>query len=307
MQISPTVKTILGHYSSANQSTLDNLARLLMQGRLAGSGKLLILPVDQGFEHGPARSFASNPLAYDPDYLLELALEAKLSAFAGPLGLIEAVSDKYSNLLPCILKINSSHSMKKSGSAPDQAITASVDDAIRLGCVGIGLTIYPGSDQDLEMIEEARTIISEAKAKGLIAVVWSYPRGGVLTKEAETALDVIAYAAHIAALIGAHLIKVKPPSDNIFFEENKKIYNHMQTNFSEMKNRISHIKDCCFAGKRLVVFSGGAARNEEELLHEIKQLHTGGADGSIIGRNSFQRPKEEAIPLLNKIMDLYLQ
>jgi class I fructose-bisphosphate aldolase len=300
------VDRILFNYAFAGPDVLKNLNRILMHGRLGGSGKLLILPVDQGFEHGPARSFANNPAAYDPHYLLQLAYDAKLSAFAAPLGIIEATHQEYASKVPCILKLNSNHSLKHNNSSPDQAITASVDDAVRLGCVGVGLTIYPGSAKDLEMFEEARDIISKAKAKGLVAVVWSYPRGGILSKEGETALDVIAYSAHIATLLGAHIIKVKPPTDYIFLEENKNIYNAMQIQFTELQNRIKHIRDCCFSGKRLIVFSGGNSKNEEDLLNEIRHLKHGGADGSIIGRNSFQRPYKEAVSLLNKIMDIYL-
>jgi len=306
MITSAVVVDLLSNYSSENADVIDNLSRILMHGRLGGSGKLLILPVDQGFEHGPARSFAKNPSAYDPTYLFELALEAKLSAFAAPLGLIEFGSAKYSKLIPCILKLNSSNSLHQSTTAPDQAFTSSVDDAVRLGCVAVGLTIYPGSDKDLEMFEEAKEIIKEAKAKGLATVVWSYPRGGMITKEGETALDVIAYSAHIAALLGAHIIKVKPPTDYIFLEENKKIYQEMQISFTELENRIKHIMDCCFARRRLVIFSGGASRDEDELFAEIQAIKNGGGNGSIIGRNSFQRPMPEAIAMLNKIMDIYL-
>ena len=202
-----------------------NLCRMLMQGRLGGTGKMIILPVDQGFEHGPARSFAPNPAAYDPHYHYQLAIDAGLSAYAAPLGMIEAGADTFAGQIPTILKLNSSNSLVP-GSAPfkDQAITGSVDDALRLGCAAIGFTIYPGSSEALEMFEEISEMREEAAAKGVATVIWSYPRGEDLTKAGETAIDVGAYAAQIAALLGAHIIKIKLSTDHLEQGEAKKVY-----------------------------------------------------------------------------------
>jgi class I fructose-bisphosphate aldolase len=138
--------------------------------------------------------------------------------------------------------------------------------------------------------------------------VWSYPRGGDLTKEAETALDVCAYAAHIAALMGAHIIKVKPPTDYIYQPEAKKSYEHFKelNEFNSLSKRIKHIKDACFAGKRIVLFSGGASKSLDDVYEEAKAIRDGGGNGSIIGRNSFQRPKSEALAMLQQIINIYL-
>ena len=220
MKITRKVKLILKNYESDNPGTKGNICRILMNGKLGGTGKLLILPVDQGYEHGPARSFAPNPEAYDPHYHYQLAIDAGLSAYAAPLGMIEAGADSFAGQIPTILKLNSSNSWSTS---KDQAIHGSVDDALRLGCSAIGFTIYPGSDYQLEMMEELRELAFEAKEVGLAVVVWSYPRGGNLTKKGETAVDVCSYAAHMAALLGAHIIKVKPPSEHVEQEESKKI------------------------------------------------------------------------------------
>src|SRR5687768_4771860 len=138
------VKEILSWYPSDNPGTLTNLARLLTHGRLGGTGKMVILPVDQGFEHGPARSFAPNPPAYDPDYHFQLAIDAGCNAYAAPLGFLEASAGKFAGQVPLILKLNNSDSLAKVGE-PISAITGSVKDAQRLGCVAIGYTIYPGS------------------------------------------------------------------------------------------------------------------------------------------------------------------
>jgi class I fructose-bisphosphate aldolase len=306
MKLSIKVKNILKNYESENPGTKANLSRILMHGKLGGSGKLLILPVDQGFEHGPARSFASNPSAYDPYYHYRLAIDAGLSAYAAPLGMIEVGASKFAGAIPTILKLNSSNALRSSKDVPYQSITASVSDALRLGCAGVGFTIYPGSEMDLKMIDEVREVIREARSLGLAVVVWSYPRGGEITKKGETAVDVVAYAAHIAALIGAHIIKVKPPTDYIHQEENKKIYSEMKIPCTSLVERVAHVKDCCFAGRRLVVFSGGSSKSVEDIYDETRAIRDGGGNGSIIGRNTFQRPREEAISMLNNIMDIYL-
>ena len=205
MKVTQRVKKLLANYESDCPGTKANLARILMHGRLAGTGKLVILPVDQGFEHGPARSFAKNAAGYDPHYHFQLAIDAGLSAYAAPLGSLEAGADTFAGAIPTILKCNSSNSHATS---KDQAVYGGVDDALRLGCSAVGFTIYPGADDQFEMMEEFRELAAEAKSVGLAVVLWSYPRGGNLSKEGESAIDVTAYAAHLAALLGAHIIKV---------------------------------------------------------------------------------------------------
>lgn len=305
--MSERVKAILSHYESDNPGTKASLARLLMHGKLAGSGNLVILPVDQGFEHGPARSFAANPFGYDPHYHFQLAIDAGLSAFAAPLGMLEAGADKYAGMLPTILKMNSANSLHPADVPATQAVTASIDDALRLGCSAIGFTIYPGSEVAYEMMEEIRELALEAKAYGLAVVMWSYPRGPELSKAGETGIDIVAYAAHMAALLGAHIIKVKPPTDHLDLPAAKKIYEKEQIPVTTLSERIRHVVKCCFNGRRLVVFSGGEAKADEDILEEIRAIKQGGGTGSIIGRNAFQRPREEALALLNKVMDIYLE
>ncbi len=302
MRITQKVRSILGNYESDCPGTKANLARILMHGRLGGSGRLVILPVDQGFEHGPARSFAPNPPAYDPHYHYRLAIDAGLSAYAAPLGMLEAGAGTFAGAVPTILKVNSanSHSVLK-----DQAVTASVADALRLGCAAIGFTVYPASEDQFEMIEELRALAEEAKAVGLAVVVWSYPRGGRLSKAGETAIDVCAYAAQIAALLGAHIIKVKPPTDHIEQDEARKVYREHEIDVSTLAARVAHVVQSAFNGRRLVVFSGGSAKGTEGLFDEIRAVRDGGGTGSIIGRNTFQRPREEALAMLDTIIDIY--
>lgn len=305
MQLSRKVSKILENYTHENPGVLKNIANILMAGKLKGTGKMVILPVDQGFEHGPARSFAVNPEAYDPLYHPKLAIDAGLNAYAAPLGMLEMAAANYPGAIPYILKMNSANSLVPSEGEPDQAMIGSVDDALRLGCSAIGFTIYPGSGNAFFMFEEVAELAREAKAKGLAVVVWSYPRGGDLTKKGETSLDVIAYAAHIAALIGANIIKVKPPAADLEQDAAKKVYDKNHADMGQLKDRIAHIMQSSFDGKRLVVFSGGGAKDEAALLTEIQELQMGGASGSIIGRNVFQRPREEALALLAQVIEIY--
>lgn len=295
------IKTILKNYESDNLSTLENLNKIFMTGKLSGTGKLVILPVDQGFEHGPDRSFAINPEAYDPHYHFKLAIDAGMSAFAAPLGMLETGFETYKNKVPLILKCNSSNSLTK---LPDQSITGSVKEAVRLNCSAIGFTIYPGSEKIYEMIEEAKELFEEAKSAGLVCVLWSYPRGS-LSKQGETAINIVSYAAHMAALCGAHIIKVKLPSDYLEPDSTKDSYINNNIEIDELWKRVKHIVKCCFNGRRVVVFSGGEAKNDEELINEIKSIKKGGGFGSIIGRNSFQRSKQKAIQLISNITDIY--
>ena len=300
MKVTKVVKNILSNYESDNPGTKANLARILMQGKLAGTGKLVILPVDQGYEHGPARSFAPNPAAYDPHYHYKLAIDAGLNAYAAPLGMLEAGADTFAGQIPTILKLNSANSL---ATLKDQAVHGSLEDALKLGCLAVGFTIYPGSEFQFEMMEELKELSLEAKSLGLAVVVWSYPRGGNLSKEGETAMDICAYAAHIAALLGAHIIKVKPPTAHIEQKEAQASYKGID--LSSLSKRVNHVMQSSFNNRRIVVFSGNAFTDMQGLLNDIKEIRDGGANGSIIGRNTFQRPREEALWLLNKVIDIY--
>ena len=299
------VKEILSWYGSDNPGTLTNLARIMNHGTLSGTGKMVILPVDQGFEHGPVRTFSNNAEGFDPDYHFNLAIESGCNAYAAPLGFLEAGAYKYAGEVPLILKINNSDVLYNSGGAPISALTSSVDDALRLGCVGIGFTIYPGSSHRKQMYEEIARASKKAKACGLAVVIWSYARGEHLSTEGETAVDVISYAAQIAAQLGAHIIKVKPPTDHIEQKENQTAIDKNSVAVRTLKDRTKLVVKSSFNGKRIVIFSGGAAKSTEAVLEEVQSLADGGSFGSIMGRNAFQRPKPEALKLLNDVMKIY--
>jgi class I fructose-bisphosphate aldolase len=298
------VREILSWYGSDSPGTLGNLARLLGHGRLGGSGHLVILPVDQGFEHGPARSFAGNPPAYDPRYHFQLAVEAGCNAYAAPLGFIEAGAREFAGQVPLILKLNNKDALLEEKD-PTQAQTASVRDALRLGCAAIGFTIYPGSTERFGMYERIRALAEEAKASGLAVVIWSYPRGSGLDKAGETAIDVCGYAAQIAAQLGAHIIKVKLPTAHIAQEAARTVYEKEKVPIESLADRVRHVVQCAFNGRRIVIFSGGPSETEDKILSEVRGIRDGGGFGSIIGRNSFQRKKADALKLLDTIMKIY--
>jgi fructose-bisphosphate aldolase, class I len=303
MAFTDRVKQILSWYGSDNPGTVTQIARLLTTGTLAGTGKMVILPVDQGFEHGPLRSFGPNLDAHDPDYHFRLAIDAGCNAYAAPLGALEAGAAKFAGQIPLILKLNNSDSL--SNVEPCSALTGSVDDALRLGCVAIGYTIYPGSGLRNTQFQDLRQLTAEAKAKGLCVVVWAYPRGTGMSKDGETAIDVVAYAAHISAQLGAHVIKIKPPTAHIEQPEAKKALEKAGIPIATLTDRVRYCVRAAFDGKRIVIFSGGAAKGTDDVVAEIKEINAGGGFGSILGRNAFQRSRADGLDLLRKVIGVY--
>jgi class I fructose-bisphosphate aldolase len=297
------VDEILGWYGADNPGTLTNLARIMNTGRLAGTGKFVILPVDQGFEHGPARSFAVNPPAYDPRYHFQLAIDSGCNAYAAPLGFLEAGAREFAGKIPLILKLDN-HDVTQDEEDPTQAVTGSIEDALRLGCSAIGFTIYPGSARRLEMYETLRGLAEEAKAVGLAVIVWAYVRGSTIKGDMQTAIDLIGYAAQISAQLGAHIIKVKLPNDKLCLEPARKVYEAQKIPVSTLTERVRHVVQCAFNGRRIVIFSGGDKVSDDELFAEIRAIRDGGGFGSIIGRNSFQRTHDDSVKMLNHIQDM---
>lgn len=298
------IREILSWYASENPGVRANLARMLNHGKLGGTGKMVILPVDQGFEHGPARSFAPNTPGYDPDYHMQLGIEAGCNAYAAPLGAMQAAATNFLGEIPLILKLNN-HDLLVDEKDPMPAQTASVQEALELGCAAVGFTIYPGSSMERKMYEQLRGLAEEAKHFGLAVVVWSYPRGSGLSKAGETGIDVIAYAAQIAAQLGANIIKIKLPSDYIEQAEAKKVFDKYSIPISTQADRVKHVVQSAFNGKRIVIFSGGPAKEDAAVFDEIRAIRDGGGFGSIIGRNSFQRPRDKALEFLKTVMGIY--
>jgi class I fructose-bisphosphate aldolase len=305
MRATRIVQKILSNYEGETPGVKAKLCSILMNGKLGGTGKMIILPVDQGFEHGPARSFAPNPPAYDPHYHYQLAIDAGLNAYAAPLGPLEAGADTFAGQIPTILKVNSANSLMSATAGKNQAITASVEDALRLGCAAIGFTVYPGSDMALDMFEEISEMRREAAACGIATVIWSYPRGEAITKDGETAIDVAAYAAHIAALLGAHIIKIKLGTDHLMLPEAKKVFEDEKIDIATQSARVAECVRSAFNGRRLIVFSGGSKKGADSVYDDARAIRDGGGNGSIIGRNSFQRDRADALDMLGKLVDIY--
>ena len=300
-----SVQKILRFYSAETPGVISNLARILHHGYLKGTGKIVILPVDQGFEHGPLISFAGRPAAYDPLYHFKLACESGCSAYAAPLGFLQAGAMEFAGEIPLILKINNSSQFYKNEAAPLPALTSCVENALSLGCSAIGFTIYPGSDCANQMYEQVAKIASQAKKYGLVVVIWAYPRGRGVSKQGETAVDIVSYAAHIAAQLGAHIIKVKPPADWIENSDVKALFTKENIPTKKLSDRVRLVIQSAFQGKRIVIFSGGPAKGKTAFIQEIKELSQGGSFGSIVGRNAFKRSFSDACCLLKEIMDIY--
>lgn len=304
--LSDKVRHIINFYEGESIALKTNLLRLLNHGALKNSGKMMILAVDQGFEHGPDKMFGMHEKAYDPHYIYHLAAHYGLSGLAAPLGLLQAGALTYLGQVPLILKMNSNNIlMKRDAFAPDQAITATIQDAVDLGCCGVGFTIYPGSDQFLEQLEELRSLSAQAKRHGLVVIVWAYVRGR-MPKEEEQALDLITYGAHMACLMGAHIVKVKIPKEQIYMPDAAKQITQQKMPIQSVGDRVAHVVRGCFNGRRIVIFSGNDLKQADDLLLEAKGIVDGGGFGSIVGRNFFQRPEEEAKVLIQSMQNIYL-
>jgi class I fructose-bisphosphate aldolase len=306
----------LNKYEGEYPGVKLNLARLFMHGGLAGTGRILVMAVDQGFEHGPT-TFLKNPAGFSPHYHFNFAKKSQLSAYTAPLNWLRAGADACLGDVPLILKVNHSNRLSPKGQDPDQAVVASVQDALELGCIGVGFTLYPGSTYYIEQLEELKLLSSQARKAGLFTMVWAYPRGSGIVSAAslyestgnaaekenpQLALDIVAYSAHMACLAGAHIVKVNFPQ--AFIAQKTSVDSYSGINM-EPSNRIRHIVDCCLGGGRAVIFSGGAIKGEEDLLQEVKAVRDGGGFGSIIGRNIFQRAESEALQVVEKIMRVY--
>jgi len=308
------VKEIMSWYPTLTDEQRNNFLDIINYGRIGGSGKFVLLPVDQGFEHGPGRSFEGNPEMYDPTNQAQLAVDAGCNAYAAPLGSLEIAHDVVQeHKLPTILKVNNHDMMMPDSDDPFPAITSWVDDAARLGANAVGFTIYPGSSHAFKMYDQVRALARDARKAGLIVVVWTYPRGsglvaadeGMDKKDVEVAVDVTAYAVQIAALIGAHIIKVKPPKALVGLKDSVKKEAYKDKPIEKLSDRIKLVMQAAFNSKRVVINSGGEAKETKDVLEEVKELALGGSFGSIVGRNAFQRPHKEAVELLHKIQDIY--
>ena len=261
--------------------------------------------MDQGFEHGPARSFAANPAGYDPRYHARLALDAGCSAHVAPPGALELVAPAYADELPLILKCNSSDSLFTGagpGAGGDRGCRRRPAAALRRG----GFHDLPrlrGEERDVRRCGHWSATPAPRACRWC---VWSYPRGSGLVQEGRTAVDVVAYAAHLACQLGAHVVKVKPPSELVENASARSALDKAGVPLGTLADRVRHVVQSAFDGHRVVIFSGGPAKETAAVLEENAQTARGGGFGTIMGRNSFQRPHDEAVALLHQVMDIHV-
>ena len=299
------VKQILSWYSSDNVGVKTNLARLMNHGTLAGTGKFVILPVDQGFEHGPARSFAPNPPAYDPDYHFQLAIDSGCNAYAAPLGSLEASADKFAGPDPAHPQAEQLRHARQDGPALQRG-HRHVKDARAPRLLAIGYTIYPGSGARNSDVRGPPRAHPRGEGRGPADGRLGVPaRRGPLEGRRDRPSTSSAYAAQISCQLGAHVIKVKPPKDFIEQAEAKKVFEKYGIPTKTLADRVKHVVQSAFNGKRIVIFSGGEAKGTDELLEDVRGIAAGGGFGSIMGRNAFQRPRAEALKLLADVMDIF--
>jgi len=293
---------------------LRNLQSVFGHGRLAGTGYLSILPVDQGIEHSAGASFAPNPVYFDPENIVKLAVEGGCNAVASTLGVLGAVARKYAHRIPFIVKLNHNELLTYPNQY-DQVLFASVDQAFELGAVAVGATIYFGSEESTRQLQEITEVFEHAHSLGLFTVLWAYLRNSAFkTKEADyhLAADLTGQANHLGVTIQADIIKQKQPECNggytalNFGKTHKKVYSELTTDHPIDLTRYQVLN--CYNGRAGLINSGGAS-GENDLAQAARTAvinKRAGGMGLISGRKAFQKPMKEGVELLNTIQEVYL-
>jgi class I fructose-bisphosphate aldolase len=293
---------------------IRSMAALFGHGRLGGTGYLSILPVDQGIEHSAGASFAPNPAYFDPENIVKLALEAGCNAVASTLGVLGSVARKYAHKIPFILKINHNELLSLPA-IHDQTLFASVEQAYDMGAAAVGATVYFGSPECRRQIQEISEAFARAHELGMATILWAYLRNPGFVKDGtdyHTAADLTGQANHLAATIGADIVKQKQPTNNGgytaigFGKTDKRVYSELTTDHPIDLTRYQVAN--CYMGRIGLINSGGAsgaADFPEAVATAVINKRAGGM-GLISGRKAFQRPMAEGIKLLNAIQDVYL-
>ena len=304
-------------YGASDRPTrvLGSLQSLINHGRLAGTGYVSILPVDQGIEHSAGASFAPNPMYFDPENLVKLAIEGGCNAVASTLGVLGSVARKYAHKIPFLLKVNHNEFLSYPN-AFDQIRFASVRQAFEMGAVGVGATIYFGSEESKRQIQEVTGMFQQAHELGMCTILWCYLRNSAFkTKEADyhTAADLTGQANHLGVTIEADIIKQKLPDTNggynalNFGKTSKKVYSDLTTDHPIDLTRYQVAN--CYMGRAGLINSGGASSGDSDLKEAVKTAvinKRAGGMGLISGRKAFQRPMKDGVGLLNAIQDVYL-
>lgn len=298
--------------SDRNPAVLRNFQAILDHGRLGGTGYLSILPVDHGVEHSAGAAFAKNPIYFDPENIVSLAVEAKCNAVASTLGVLGAVSRKYAHRIPFIVKVNHNELLSYPNKY-DQILFAKVDQAFDLGAVAVGATIYFGSPESDRQIQEISEVFHHAHGLGMVTVLWAYLRNDAFTGELQAAADLTGQANYLGATIEADIIKQKQPTSNRGFpalefgRTDGKVYTELTTEHPIDLTRYQVIN--CFMGRSGLINSGGVSTGKgdfEEVTRTAVINKRAGGMGVISGRKAFQRPLKEGIELLHAIQDVYL-
>jgi class I fructose-bisphosphate aldolase len=304
-------------HSTSNRpgTVLRSLQSLFDHGRLGGSGYVSILPVDQGIEHSAGASFAPNPIYFDPENIVKLAIEGGCNAVASTLGVLGAVARRYAHRIPFILKINHNEFISYPNSF-DQIMFASVEQAFDMGCVGVGATIYYGSEESKRQIQEVTEAFHRAHELGMFTVLWCYLRNSAFKtaeKDYHVAADLTGQANHLGVTIEADIIKQKLPENNggydalKFGKTHKKVYSELTTDHPIDLTRYQVVN--CFMGRAGLINSGGASSGASDISEAVRTAvinKRAGGTGLISGRKAFQRPMDEGVKILNAIQNVYL-
>jgi class I fructose-bisphosphate aldolase len=301
--------------SDRSPQVLRNLQSLFDHGRLAGSGYVSILPVDQGIEHSAAASFAPNPAYFDPKNIVELAVEAGCNAVASTFGVLAMCSRRYAHKIPFIVKMNHNELLTYPATH-DQVMYGSVDQAFDLGAAGVGATIYFGSQESMRQLQEVTEAFAHAHELGMFTVLWCYVRNNAFSKDGvnyEASADLTGQANHIGVTIEADIIKQKQPESNNgygvigFGRTNPRVYSELTTDHPIDLTRWQVAN--CYMGRAGLINSGGASSGSGDLAQAVRTAvinKRAGGMGLISGRKAFQRPMPDGIELLNAIQDVYL-
>jgi class I fructose-bisphosphate aldolase len=307
--------------SNRTNQTLGNLQLLFSSGRLAGTGYLSILPVDQGIEHSAGASFAPNPMYFDPENIVKLALEGGCNAVASSFGVLAIVSRKYAHKIPFVVKINHNELLTYPNKA-DQIMYGKVKDAWNMGAAAVGATIYFGSPESDRQITEVANAFDEAHELGMATILWCYLRNNAFKKEGidyHVSADLTGQANHLGVTIQADIIKQKLPENNGGY----KALNTGNSSYGKLDERIytqlttdNPIDLCryqvlnCYMGRAGLINSGGASEGSKDLMEAVRTAvinKRAGGMGLISGRKSFQRPLKDGVALLNAIQDVYME
>ncbi|HPW27158.1 MAG TPA: class I fructose-bisphosphate aldolase, partial [Tenuifilaceae bacterium] len=302
--------------SNRSPQVLRNLQGMFNHGRLAGTGYLSILPVDQGIEHSAGASFAPNPIYFDPENIVRLAIEGGANAVASTFGVLASVSRKYAHRIPFIVKLNHNELLTYPNKY-DQIMFGSVEEAWNLGAVAVGATIYFGSEESTRQIIEVAQAFERAHELGMVTVLWCYLRNNAFKKDGvdyHVAADLTGQANHLGVTLQADIIKQKAPENNGGFKAigfgktSDKVYSQLSSDHPIDLTRYQVVN--CYNGRAGLINSGGASSGSSDLAEAVFTAvvnKRAGGMGLISGRKAFQRPMDEGVTILNAIQDVYLE